>query len=122
MDKLSVKYQYRSQNAAAVADAIMSTVGRRDGNYMVYFPSYEYMSEVQTLFKYKYPHIRTVVQAKGMSETARRGFLDTFRAGRADDAGWFFGARRDLFRGNRSCRRPADRYGDRRRRLAAAKQ
>lgn len=81
MDKLSVKYQYRSQNAAAVADAIMSTVGRRDGNYMVYFPSYEYMSEVQTLFKYKYPHIRTVVQAKGMSETARRGFLDTFRAG-----------------------------------------
>ncbi len=81
MDKLSVKYQYRSQNAAAVADAIMSAVGRRDGNYMVYFPSYEYMSEVQTLFKYKYPHIRTVVQAKGMSESARRNFLDAFRAG-----------------------------------------
>ncbi len=81
MDKLSVKYQYRSQNAAAVADAIMSMVGRRDGNYMVYFPSYEYMSEVQTLFKYKYPHIRTVVQAKGMSEAARRNFLDAFRAG-----------------------------------------
>lgn len=81
MDKLSVRFQYRSQSAAAVADAIMSTVSRRDGNYMVYFPSYAYMSEVQTLFKYKYPHIRTVVQAKEMSEHARRGFLDAFRAG-----------------------------------------
>lgn len=81
MDKLSVRFQYRSQSAAAVADAIMSTVSRRDGNYMVYFPSYAYMSEVQTLFKYKYPHIRTVVQSKEMSERARRGFLDAFRAG-----------------------------------------
>ncbi len=81
MDKISVKYQYRSQNAGAVADAIMSTVSRRDGNYMVYFPSYEYMSEVQTLFKYKYPHIKTVMQAKSMSEEARRSFLDAFMAG-----------------------------------------
>lgn len=81
MDKLSVRYQFRSQNAAAVADAIMQTVSRRDGNYMVYFPSYAYMTEVQTLFKYKYPHIRTVAQAKDMSEHARRGFLDAFRAG-----------------------------------------
>lgn len=81
MDKLSVRYQFRSQNAAAVADAIMQTVSRRDGNYMVYFPSYAYMTEVQTLFKYKYPHIRTVVQAKDMSEHARRGFLDAFRSG-----------------------------------------
>lgn len=81
MDKLSVKYQFRSQNAGAVADAIMSVCGRRDGNYMVYFPSYEYMSEVQTLFKYKYPHIKTVMQAKNMSEESRRAFLDAFRAG-----------------------------------------
>ena len=81
MDKLSVKYQFRSQNAGAVADAIMSVCGRRDGNYMVYFPSYEYMSEVQTLFKYKYPHIKTVMQAKNMSEDARRAFLDAFRMG-----------------------------------------
>ncbi len=81
MDKLSVKYQFRSQNAGAVADAIMSVVGRKDGNYMVYFPSYDYMSEVQTLFKYKYPHIKTVMQAQAMSEEARRAFLDAFRAG-----------------------------------------
>lgn len=81
MDKLSVKYQFRSQNAGAVADAIYSTVSRRDGNYMVYFPSYAYMSEVQTLFKYKYPHIKTVMQAQNMSEEARRGFLDAFRIG-----------------------------------------
>ncbi|MBQ4556354.1 MAG: hypothetical protein IJA60_01735 [Clostridia bacterium] len=81
MDRLSVKYQLRSQNAGAVADAIMSVCGRRDGNYMVYFPSYDYMSEVQTLFKYKYPHIKTVVQARSMSEEARKGFLDAFRIG-----------------------------------------
>ncbi len=81
LDKLSVTYRFRSQNAAAVADAIFSTVSRRDGNYMVYFPSYEYMSEVQTVFKYKYPHIKTVLQAKSMSEEARRAFLDAFRTG-----------------------------------------
>lgn len=81
MDRLSVKYQFRSQNAGAVADAIYSAVSRRDGNYMVYFPSYAYMTEVQTLFKYKYPHIKTVMQAQNMSEEARRSFLDSFRAG-----------------------------------------
>ena len=80
MDKLSVKYQFRSQNAGILADALMSVVSRRDGNYMVYFPSYEYMTEVQTLFKYKYPHIKTVMQAKNMSEASRREFLDAFRA------------------------------------------
>ena len=81
MDKLSVKYQFRSQNASALADALMSVVSRRDGNYMVYFPSYEYMTEVQTLFKYKYPHIKTVMQAKNMSEMSKREFLDAFRSG-----------------------------------------
>ncbi len=81
MDKLSVKYQFRSQNAGAVADAIMSAVSRRDGNYMVYFPSYDYMSEVQTLFKYKYPHIKTVMQARSMSEQSKREFLNSFRIG-----------------------------------------
>ncbi len=80
MDKLSVRYQFRSQNASAVADAIYSTVSRRDGNYMVYFPSYAYMSEVQTLFKYKYPHLKTVMQSQNMSEESRRSFLDAFRS------------------------------------------
>ena len=78
MDKLSVKYQLRSQNAGAVADAIYSTVSRRDGHYMVYFPSYAYMSEVQTLFKYKYPHIKTVIQAQNMNEASRNAFLNAF--------------------------------------------
>ncbi len=81
MDKLSVKYTLRSQNAPLVADAIMSVCRCRDGNYMVYFPSYEYMSEVQTIFKYKYPHIKTVVQSKSMSEEARRAFIDSFTVG-----------------------------------------
>ncbi len=80
MDKLSVRYQQRSQNASAVADVIYSTVSRRDGNYMVYFPSYAYMSEVQTLFKYKYPHIKTVLQAQNMTEEARSSFLSAFRS------------------------------------------
>ena len=79
MDKLSVKYQLRSLNASSVADAIYSTVSRRDGNYMVYFPSYSYMSEVQTLFKYKYPHIKTVVQSQNMTEAAKAAFLDAFK-------------------------------------------
>ena len=78
MDRLSVRYQMRSQNASAVADAIYSAVSRKDGNYMVYFPSYAYMSEVQTLFKYKYPHIKTVMQSQNMNEEARRAFLDAF--------------------------------------------
>lgn len=80
LDKLSVRYQARTQNASAVAQAIFAAASARRGNYMVYFPSYAYLKEVHSLFSAAYPQMHTVVQSRDMNGRERRAFLDAFSA------------------------------------------
>ncbi|MBQ9429039.1 MAG: ATP-dependent DNA helicase [Clostridia bacterium] len=84
LDKISVRYQVRSQNAAAVAEAIFAAAKAKRGNYMVYFPSYAYLKEVYAIFSTAYPRIRTVVQSREMKSGERRAFLDAFSAENAE--------------------------------------
>lgn len=80
LDKISVRYQVRSQNAAAVAQAIFAVANARRGNYMVYFPSYAYLKEVLAAFTAAYPTVATAVQSRDMRSSERRAFLDAFSA------------------------------------------
>ncbi|MBE6633808.1 MAG: ATP-dependent DNA helicase, partial [Ruminococcaceae bacterium] len=50
------------------------------GNYMVYFPSYEYLNEVYDRFTARYPEVACVVQHPGMSYAEREAFLAAFKA------------------------------------------
>ena len=50
------------------------------GKYIVYFPSYSYLSDVMEIFKEKYPKIPIIAQSRSMSEKAKKEFLDSFDA------------------------------------------
>jgi DNA excision repair protein ERCC-2 len=51
--------------------------GRR-GNYLVYFPSYQYLNAVLVEFQVCHPAVPVLVQRPGMSESERDAFLAAF--------------------------------------------
>lgn len=78
---VSTRYGDREKSYKKILSAIAATVSARRGNYIVYFPSYEYLEAVLELFQKKYPKVQTVVQKRGMSLAEREEFLGAF----ADD-------------------------------------
>lgn len=79
MDKISTRYATRGDTARKIAEVIITTVCAKVGNYMVYFPSYDYMNTVVKEFLRLAPkHIKAVAQKSGMSVEARAKFLSFF--------------------------------------------
>ena len=75
---VSTRYEDRARSYKKIATLIAATVSARAGNYIVYFPSYDYMEKVLEQFSQKYPQVETVVQTRGMTAAQREAFLDAF--------------------------------------------
>ncbi|MGZ9584433.1 ATP-dependent DNA helicase [Paenibacillus marinisediminis] len=80
---LSTRYKDREQTRDALIQLIADLAQEQPGNYLVFFPSYQYLQDVYTQFAEQNPSIHTIVQETGMSEEAREGFLDAFQADRS---------------------------------------
>lgn len=78
-DYLSVRFEDRKKNAARYASVIAASVSARHGNYIVYFPSYETMESVVSIFKRKYPDVETIVQKRNMSQSEKESFIESFK-------------------------------------------
>jgi len=77
-DSISTKYKTRQFSYDNIAQTILETVTLRTGNYMVFFPSFEYLNEVYFRFMGIKYGIRTICQTPAMSEAARQEFLSEF--------------------------------------------
>ncbi len=82
VEGISTRYEHRAESADEIARCIAATVSGRRGNYIVYFPSYQYMESVLRAFRARYPRVTTVVQKRGMYGREREEFLDAFAADR----------------------------------------
>ncbi|MBQ2810110.1 MAG: ATP-dependent DNA helicase [Clostridia bacterium] len=78
INNISTRYEDREKSAMNVANVIRATIAGKVGNYIVYFPSYSYLSEVKEAFQKRYPKINITAQSKSMSERAKKEFLDSF--------------------------------------------
>ncbi|MCX7745868.1 MAG: ATP-dependent DNA helicase [Clostridia bacterium] len=76
---ISTKYKNREGSYEKIAEYIKAFVTQRQGNYMVYFPSYKYLNEVVGLFHERFPEVPTAIQAGNMSEEERQAFLEKFQ-------------------------------------------
>lgn len=76
---VSTRYEDRAKSYRKIAGLIAATVSAKAGNYIVYFPSYDYMEQVLEQFSAKYPQVETVVQTRGMTAEQKEAFLDAFR-------------------------------------------
>lgn len=79
-DRIATSYKARSATFEEVASAIAAFVGGRPGNYLVYFPSYEYLRHVAARFQKLFPEVNTIAQAGGMTEKEREDFMAKFQA------------------------------------------
>jgi len=77
-DRISTKYRQRAATYDQVAEAIAMAVEHKKGNYLVYFPSYDYLHEVHLRYRAQYQQVRTICQTSDMAEEKREEFLETF--------------------------------------------
>jgi DNA excision repair protein ERCC-2 len=75
---ISTYYRQRHRTKEEVNRAIETVVRQRTGNYMVFFPSYEYMDMVYECFSRACPDVETIMQTPGMLELERDSFLERF--------------------------------------------
>jgi DNA excision repair protein ERCC-2 len=80
-DRVSTLYRRRSSTAAAVAGMITTLVGARRGNYLVFFPSYEYLALIHAACLPAFSKARILVQQPDMNEDQREAFVAGFRHG-----------------------------------------
>jgi len=77
-DRLSTRYVHREDTAEMIADIIFKTVSAKMGNYIIYFPSYNYLSQIFSVFNRAHPEINTLVQSKNMSEWEKDNYINAF--------------------------------------------
>ncbi len=77
--RVPTRLKNREQGYDEIAASIAAMAGARRGNYLVYFPSYEYLNEVLGRFNARHPEFLTGTQTTGMSDSAREEFLDRFQ-------------------------------------------
>ncbi|MEE8605102.1 MAG: ATP-dependent DNA helicase, partial [Candidatus Aminicenantaceae bacterium] len=77
-DSVSTLYRHRSQTKEALVQTIGALVEAKKGNYMVYFPSYEYLRMVHPLYETAFPHHKILMQTHEMREDERVNFLNNF--------------------------------------------
>jgi Rad3-related DNA helicase len=76
---ISTRFEDRDKSYKKIAAAIAATVGSRRGNYIVYFPSYQYMQSVADIFCARFPGVSVNLQKKGMTRHEREEFLSFFK-------------------------------------------
>ncbi len=77
-DRLSTYYRHRERTKPEIARILNSLVRPHRGNYLLFFPSYQYMRMVLETFQSAGPDIDVIVQAPGMGERQREEFLARF--------------------------------------------
>lgn len=78
VDSVSTRLNDRRDTAIDAAEIISATVEAKTGNYIAYFPSYEYMRSVFKAFRTLDPAVKTAVQKQKMSIAERTEFLAQF--------------------------------------------
>jgi Rad3-related DNA helicase len=76
---VSTRYEDREKSYKRVVTMIAATVSAKAGNYMVYFPSYDYMERVVEQFKARFPKVTCLVQRRGMSAAEQSDFFEFFK-------------------------------------------
>lgn len=78
-EQIPTRLRARALSYDAVAGSIAAFVNAKRGNYLVYFPSYEYLNEVIVRFRTLCPDANVQAQTTGMAEDQREEFLARFQ-------------------------------------------
>jgi len=77
---IQTTYRQRQANLANILLAIKTLVDGKTGNYLIFLPSYSYLTTVVQAFQMAYPNVATTAQQAKMAEGDRQAFLAQFQA------------------------------------------
>ncbi len=77
---ISTRMEDRDRSYKKIASMIAATISAKAGNYMVYFPSYDYLEAVHNAFSEKYPGVTCILQHRQMDLAGKEAFLAEFKA------------------------------------------
>ncbi len=87
-DSTSTRYRDRDRSIDAIIDSVYAMLETRLGNYIVFFPSYQYLNNVLEHFESE--DYQVLVQSRNMSQKARKGMLSEFdTVGKVSKIGFF---------------------------------
>jgi len=75
---ISTRYKDRQNSYKDIAWYIKKAVELKTGNYLVFFPSFEYMRNVYEQYKELWPKDYTILQDSYMTDAEREDFLSSF--------------------------------------------
>ncbi|WP_078433783.1 ATP-dependent DNA helicase [Metabacillus halosaccharovorans] len=79
LQPLSTRYHDREHTKKPIIDMLSKLLKERSGNYLIFFPSYQYMNSVYEDFTTSCPDIRCIFQTKKINEEEREQFLKEFK-------------------------------------------
>jgi DNA excision repair protein ERCC-2 len=77
-NRISTLYRHRERTRTAIARLLEAFVGQRPGNYLLFFPSYEYLRMIRDAVRRPGPSTEFITQEPGMGERQREAFLARF--------------------------------------------
>jgi DNA excision repair protein ERCC-2 len=75
---VDTRYKYRDKSYYPIAKYINETLNNHEGNFLVFFPSYEYMTKVHEVYCEHFSKNNIYVQDSVMTEEEREEFLERF--------------------------------------------
>jgi DNA excision repair protein ERCC-2 len=75
---LDTSYAQRDKTLGRLVDALSSFASHRNGNYLVFFPSYQYMNKAHEFFTQRNEAVHAPIQRSGMDDIQRTRFLQEF--------------------------------------------
>ncbi len=76
---VSTYYKDREKSYDVIAEKIIEFISCKDGNYFVFFSSYEYLNTVYQKVIESNPFLKILVQQQNMGEDSKEWFLNQFR-------------------------------------------
>ncbi len=86
-NQISTKYKQRGESIDMIIEAIESLTNTHEGNYIIFFPSYQYMNMV--IEKIIDPNYEMIIQKSGTSDTERNEIIDKFKSTTNNKVGFF---------------------------------
>jgi DNA excision repair protein ERCC-2 len=81
---LSTRFHDREKSIEPIIKTLSNLVRAKPGNYLIFFPSYQYLNSTAEEWSVFAPDIQTIIQGTGMGDDQRTAFLESFQPNNPD--------------------------------------
>jgi DNA excision repair protein ERCC-2 len=79
VDNMSTRYNDRQNSIERIVNIINILASSKQGNYIVFFPSYAYLNMTKQVLQEKYPEFNYIVQEKGLTIKEKDEYINLFK-------------------------------------------